>query len=184
MALTGSSFGLGVIVTLLIPFLVGLWLAFKISIVTDQYYIRNELINGFKVIAVTMLLCLFVYLVFGWGAHKDEKSEVIFYTIIEIFSTLFLCYFSTVWVLKKLKRIQRKERSGNDKDDSDLEVNGKRHHKMTEEDIENYEKNKKTLRDLLRDKEGYNIFMEHLVKFSVTCLFLFCIFFVCASETF
>ena len=179
---TETHFALGSFLILLLPVLFGLWLVVKISVVSDQYHLRDELTNGFKVIVITMVIYLLLYLII-YLPTEDEQLISVFFTIVEIISIVVLCFFCTKWVIGTLDKMRDKsqqdkainsgKKRGDESDSEDGEDDEKEDRGGREHNKKKKKKTKpKSLRELVRDKEGFNIFMNHLVKFSVFFVFL------------
>ena len=156
----------------------------KIS-VFDQYHLRDELTNGFKVIVVTMVIYVLLYLII-YLPTEDEQLIPVFFTIIEMISIVVLCLFSTKWVIRTLDKMREKsqqeeaidggKKSGHESDSD----NDQKEDRADDKVKERKKKKTKNFAEFVRDKEGFYIFMNHLVKFSVfnfVCFFSLSLFF-------
>ena len=196
----GIPFDLATFVLLLPPFLILLYIAKKIHKITDQYFIRDELILCCIIMGITITLHLFIYLFIGLPLKNNSeiiKLQVLLGSFISCIQYVCLVYIITIWVLKKndkyhIERPSSTKHGGNREHSHDSNTNTQittlrffstnsntatPTTTTTTTDLIQEEKGirKKKLYNLLKTKHGFNLFMMHLtVELSVENLLFIC----------
>ena len=194
----GIPFDIATFFLLLPPFLILAYIAYRISPVTDQYYIRDELIYSCIIMGIALSLHLLIYLCVGLPFDHDTQSlQVLLGSFIKSIEYTLLTYVITIWVLKKndkyhVVRPSSVRSHGTGREDSTASFTGQSSNKLSffpthsntntttptsAVDLMNEEKGirKRKLHNLLKTKHGFNLFMMHLtVELSVENLLFIC----------
>ena len=192
----GIPFDVATFFLLLPPFLILAYIAYRISPITDQYHIRDELIYCCIIMGIALSLHLLVYLCIGLPFHDTKSLQVLVGTFIKSIEYTLLCYVITIWCLKKNDKYRpvrpdsiRSHQSGHSghsgHEDSGHRIgfsffptaSSSNVTTATTIGLMNDEKGirKKKLSNLLKTKHGFNLFMMHLtVELSVENLLFIC----------
>lgn len=193
----GIPFDIATFFLLLPPFLILAYIAYRISPITDQYYIRDELVYSCFIMGIALILHLLVFLCVSLPFDNTQSLQVLLGSFIKSIEYTLLCYIITIWVLKKNDKYHvirpSSVRSNNGgREDSNASFTGQSNNKLSffptpsntntstphsAVDLMNDEKGirKRKLHNLLKTKHGFNLFMMHLtVELSVENLLFIC----------
>lgn len=174
------------------PFLSISYIAYRISPITDRFFLRDELIFCIKIMAINMCLHLILFLCFALsGSSRDlEVFQLLLETLVSSCCYVSMCYVITLWVLRKIdcRHIERPSSVGSNHSSqaswtsglsgrvfnvlraasSPPPDGGGRPNSIDTSDTP-------TLRNLVRDKHGFNLFMTFSSKeLSVENLLFIC----------